>query len=679
MISQSKIEEIARDVIENHRDSIWTIRERWLNLIDRYENKIRPGSITEQTESKAPMGGSFAIVENTIPRLLSRNPIYKYLARERSDVPAQEIYGEFSEYQWEQADAQERVKTIARWALVTGLAGWKMGWKEEKLIRKKKGKEVLGIKVTNPIMVKALGKVGKDIKVDVEDVIANYTITPISPGDLIWNIDAIERDDIRVFGHKTKKKLKEIKAQGFNIDNLQLEVINSDDFQRRINDMDGLDNNEMHAMAGEEIIEVAELYVKAMNNQGVFENFVIHMGNIRNGKSVTIAFSENPFDKQFIPMGVFRPIRRLGKFYGFGMIEPTAGIIDAEEDSMNIALEALWVATTPPMEYNPQNILNIDDFKYGPRSLMAVRELGNSVSVTQTPNINTNSVQALQQILERSKQNASGITDFQTGAQQEKGQKTLGEVRIKTAESNARIAMILEALEKEVLEPIGKMALNMNKQFLADQKEVFFRVLGKKGEILEKKIKYKDIEAVKDLSIYAGSTPLVEQQAELNKWLGLLNQATQEAQLPPGIAVPIDREPIWDNLLVKGMLVKDPETYVPSLKEREEEEVSGNVAQLEDAKSENRKPETARVLNTDNHAIHIKIHNAAIEAGGMDSIPYTPEQLQILTTHRDDHVRVSGGVVPSYAEGAEQGIAQAVGMTQQPNVTGPQGTPQQGI
>lgn len=675
MIKQSTIEDIARDVIENHRASIWQVRERWLDLIDRYENKLREGSLTAQTESKSPMGGAFALVENTIPRLLARSPIYKYLARESRDADAQELYGEYSEYQWEQADAQEKVKTIARWGLATGFSGYEMGWKEERIIRKKKGKQVLGLKITNPMMLKALGNTGKDIKVDTEDITSNYTITPISPGDLIWNIDAIDRDDLRVVGFKAKKKIKELKAMKYDVSNLMSETIASDDFQERLETMDGLTIDEQNNLAGEENVEVAKLYIMAMNDDGVFENYMVHMGNIKGGTSVTISFSENPFDDQFCPVRFFRPIRRLGKQYGFGMIEPATGILDAAEDSLNISLEALWIATAPPLEYNPQNILNMDDFGYGGRKLMAVRDLGNSVRVTETPDLNSGSVQLMDQILERNKQNTSGITDFQTGAEQDKKGKTLGEVRIKTQESNARVAMVLEAFENEVLEPIGKMALAMNKQFLGDQKKLVFRVLGKKGELLEKNIKFKDIDAVKDLSIYAGGTALVDQQGELNKWLGLLNQANQEVALQQA-GVPIDREEIWKNVLVKGMLIKDPETFIPSLKEREEEDVTGSVAQLEDAKSENERPETARVLATDNHEVHIKIHTASLDAGGMTQ-PYTPEQLQILTTHRDDHVRASGGVVPSYAEGAEQGVAQSVGqqLAPQQDVTGTQNTP----
>ena len=130
-----KIEGLAKTAILNHRDAFQTVKDNWLDLYNRYENKLRAGSITSKTKSQTRLGSAYALVENAIPRILAKQPKYRYLARTSKDNDGAKTYDEFSEYQWEQANAQTEVKKIAKWGLITGLAGWSMGWKVEEKIK----------------------------------------------------------------------------------------------------------------------------------------------------------------------------------------------------------------------------------------------------------------------------------------------------------------------------------------------------------------------------------------------------------------------------------------------------------------------------------------------------------------------------------------------------------------
>jgi hypothetical protein len=143
--------------------------------------------------------------------------------------------------------------------------------------------------------------------------------------------------------------------------------------------------------------------------------------------------------------------------------------------------------------------------------------------------------------------------------------------------------------------------------------------------------------------------------------------------------VPINKEPIWENLLVNGIQIKDPETYIPSLKEREENEVTTDMAQMQDAKSENANPTTARVLPSDNPKVHIPLHKAEIEARqreiqqteqqGVDGQEYNDFVMatQMLTQHLNDHINATGGQNPAYTQGMEvgQGLEQEQPQQQQ--------------
>ena len=614
MISKQTLEKIALDTYSNHKNKFRALHTKFEELTGRYENALRANSITADTESKVVLGGAFALVENAIPRLLARQPKYRYLARGREDSEASELYDEFSDYQWSESDAQNTLKSIVKWALICGLSGWKMGWKEEQKVTSRNGKEILGIKYTNPAIAGLAEKigVGKNVKVDEAEIISNYTLEDVKPSDLIWNVEALGPKDARVLGYKTRKLIKELKQLGYDTRSLVQTVKDTDQFRTNMEQRDGMTPYSVNRVVEMEEVEVAPLEIRVLNDSGYFEFHCVTLVTYGDTQAIVLAVEKNPFDKQFFTTGVFRPIERPGKFYGFGLIEPSTGVLDAEEDTLNMAMEAFWTDICKPMEYVPNNILDIKALEYRPRTLVPVRTLGQSVLPMATPQFNANTLQFFQDYLQRSKQNISAITDFQTGAEQAQGGKTLGEIQIKTEESNARLKMIVDAMEKEIIEPIGKNALYMNQQFLVENPKIIYRVLGRKGSINEKPIKFKDIEAIKDVMVISGSSTLVAQQAEIQKWTLLLNQAYLEEKEPN--PVPINKESIWERLLETGLLIKDVEKFLPAAKEREEASAKNKTKDMAHAKEENANPMIARVLPTDTPDVHVPLHQAEAKA-----------------------------------------------------------------
>lgn len=678
-MEKETIENIAMNAITAHRDSYKSLKNTWTELYTRYENKLREGSITSKTEGKIRLGGCFSLVENTLPRIIGRDPKYRYIGRENEDEEYAELYDEFSEYQFDESGAREELRHIARWALITGLAGWKMGWKEEKKIISKNGKEIMGIKVSNPLFISILDRfgAGKDVKIDQEEVTANYTIDTIKPHDLIWSLSATNTKKCPVFGHQDRKTIRELKDFGFDTSSLISSVKETDRWMDQLKSLDGVSSDQASSSLkkieddiGFEEVQIAEIYLKIPNDQGYYESWVTWIGNIEGGNLIPLKTIENPYDKKFCPMGIFRPIDREGKFYGFGVIEPSIGAIDAEEDTLNISIESLWTSSVPPMEVNPANLFDPKAVGYGPRKINYVRNLGQTMTIMPTQQPNIGGAQFILDYLNRSKQNISGITDYQTGSDQSKGQKTLGEIQIKTQESNYRVSQILSNFEKQVLEPMGKFALYFNQQYLRNNKKIFYRILGKKGKLLEKTINIKDIEAIKDIVVVSGSTALAMQQAELNKWSALLNQIYMEEKSTA--PVKINKLPVWKRLFEQGLLVKDPETFIPSLKELEMQEVGDQVEQLQRAKQENAQPIQARVLSTDNPAIHIQIHQAEIvkrkneldiaQQQGIQIPEEVMMELQMLVAHLDNHTISEGGVVPNHSANMQvgQGMGQEV-------------------
>lgn len=655
-MKQKDIEQLAIDTYLDNTDKLADVRKAWKKLEDRYENRLRRGSITADTTVKAALGAAFSLVENAIPRLVSREPRYRYAARGREDTEASELYQEFSDYQWDEAECQRKVKEVVKEGLIEGLAGLKMGWKTETIIkseRKKPKVKVLGVEITNVF--------APSEPTVTEETVMNYTVDLIRADDLIWNLDAPSPEKALIKGHKETKIYKQLKQDGYNVRRLGATIRNTDSL------WDGETREKRNRNPDYVDVEVVELYVKTLDDKNRWQSHVVTLASSQHfGQPLVIGFEPNPYDMQFDPLLMWRPITRPGKLYGIGIIEANTGIIDAEEDMLNMALENLWTTIATPLMYDPALLHKPNELKFKPRTLIPTKGGDTRKAVQPLPTPQLPELKFYFDYLIRAKQNTSGITDFQTGGEQIKGAKTLGEIQIKTQESNSRLAMMLDSLEKEILEPMGKMALWMNQQFLADddKREVIFRIVGKKGRMMEKNIKFKDIEAVKDVRIVGGSSSLVMQESEIQKWSLLLNQASQEVGLGPR-GVPINRETIWERLIENGYQEKDVENFLPSLKEREQEGVKTDKADMKDAKEENLDPGNARVMPADNPNIHIPLHNAALRAQGTEDTQYTPEQLQALTAHRDDHVRQTGGAVPAVAQGMEQAN---VNQVMQPNV-----------
>lgn len=680
---KDKIEQLAIRTVSSHRDSYEALKHKWTELHKRYENKMREGSISSKTESKVALGGAYSLVENALPRLLARDPKYKYLGRENQDEQVAELYEQFSEYQFDESQARDEVKEVVRWGLITGLAGWKMGWNKKEKIIAKNGKEVRGRRVTNPLFVKFLNtfKLGNDVKVEERTVTSNYTFKAIKPHDLIWSTEAKNLKEARVFGHSDKMRISDIKDAGFDVDPLVAKLKESDKWEDLMKEQDGVVSAEVRTdadIAGDEMADISELYVSMKNEEGIIEAWVCWVGNLEGGSPVALKTIPNPYDMKFCPMGIFRPVDRAGKFYGFGIIETAIGAIDAEEDTLNISLEAMWTATVPPLEVNASNLVNPKEVTFGPRSINYVRNLGQSMAVMNTPRQDTSGTSLFVDYLNRAKQNISGITDYQTGSDQTKGSQTLGEIQIKTQESNARINQMLKNLEQQVFEPMGRFALWMNQQYLFAEKKIFFRILGRKGQLLEKAISSKEIEAIKDVIISSGSSALVMQQAELQKWVALLNQVYLEERSP--VPTKINKLQIWEKLFEMGLQIKDPETYLPSLKEIEEEETGDKVANMKKAIEENNQPIIARVHPDDIDSVHLPIHQAEIvkrknqidkaEQVGVEVPEEVIMELQMLVRHVDDHMLMVGGQVPNHSANMQVGQ----GINDNPNA---QQTPQQ--
>ncbi len=220
MTKKEKIAGIAIDTYKAHSKKFNGLHNDWQNLVRRYENELREKSITAETQSKTRLGQAYSLVENFVSRVIADIPRFHYLARERGDVDFVDEYREFNEYQHDEADSKSQYELVAKWGEICGLAGYKMSWKTEQILHKKRGKEVLGKIITNPALVETLDKmhIGKSVKIDDNETVSNWVIDPIAPFDLVWSPEATEREDCNVLGHKIHNKtVQQLDREGYDV------------------------------------------------------------------------------------------------------------------------------------------------------------------------------------------------------------------------------------------------------------------------------------------------------------------------------------------------------------------------------------------------------------------------------------------------------------------------------
>lgn len=651
----TELEQRTIEMLNSNEQKYENLRRKWEKLYARYNNEVRPGSITEKTESKVRLAQAFSIVEQSAARSLAQAPRFQFESRKGKNYEAVQKYQQFSSFQWDKNGADKVIEDIYRWGVITGLSGWKVGWKIKKKIVNKKS--TIGFSIENPIH----GEVSIKTKKNVELVSNNWDIQAIKPFDLLWNDEATGLEDVEMLAHRETRTLKQLEFIGFDAKKLRNSILNNQSYWDK--QLDDFDHDQKSRMVDNMALSVYECYVTDFTGGVLTEKVVFIAGGegIDGGKT-PLETMDNPFDDKFKAIGIFRPIVIPGKFYGYGLIEPVEHVLDAEEDTFNMTTEALWTDISRPMEFNPANLLEPDSIEFGPRVLIPVKHIGESVGVLPTPSPDMAGAANTLGFLERSKQNVTAITDYQTGADQAGGQKTLGEIEIKTIQSDQRSTKLLKSLEYDLLQPLGKAVLSLNKQYLAGDKKITFTTTTGKGQLKDDSINFNEIDSIQEVKVLHGSTASVMRNQELNKWNQFFNMGAQAMQM----GVQVDLQEIFRSMVEEGLDVSAPEKYLPSLKEQEKGAVDEQMAQLEAAKAENADPRMARVQESDNHKIHIQIHQAAVKAGGNGQKQYSPEELQMLTSHINQHVEMAGGAVPVAQQAVDQGVAQQVGQAVAP-------------
>lgn len=199
------------------------------------------------------------------------------------------------------------------------------------------------------------------------------------------------------------------------------------------------------------------------NEDKVEENMLLVVAN---GKYL-VRKHENPFDHQrqpYIPtIPIVYPHRGT---HGTSMVQPIVRIQYAINNIVNMIMDNLNFSVTRMFEYNPDDLMNPSAMNaIYPGKTIPVNTLNGAQAIREvTVSSMKRDILYFYELLERERQEATSITEYNTGLPGKKS-KTLGEIELKTAESRGLFDTIGRDLELNSLKPLLEMAYDLCSQF----------------------------------------------------------------------------------------------------------------------------------------------------------------------------------------------------------------------
>jgi len=232
-------------------------------------------------------------------------------------------------------------------------------------------------------------------------------------------------------------------------------------------------------------------------------------------------------------------------FAGISLVEPMAKLQYAFNNILNLFMDNLNFSVNKMFEYNPTSLQN-------PKAILTIWP-GKTIAKTvdtpvlqevMTTNVAKDAVYGLD-VLSREMQEGTAVTEFLMGMPGKKA-KTLGEVEIKTSESQGLFDIIARDLEENSLKPLLEMSYDLMVQFsdFEDRKDKYQINVDGLSLIL---MQQKQIQQISQILVMALKSPDLKPRTDIGdlwqRLLGIYNlsdvyiepeEAEQQAGQPEG-------------------------------------------------------------------------------------------------------------------------------------------------
>lgn len=581
-VKKSKKDEALKLVLERieraegYRDSNY--RDKWLDYYKMYRS-IPPE--VEAGRSNIFVPYTFTNIETIASRitesLFANRPYVIVMPREDSDADKAEKTQTLLDYQLEQIMRLKRIfsEHIIKCLCVYGTAISYTGWqvKERKIKKQASFAEPL------------LSDTGEPMLTDTGEFLLTEHLTPVEQVQTVYDDPVVQNIDIfdffidpkatcvsdaRFCGHKefqTKEQLSELaKTAGYNIDWKSISPADSIDSgtATRHNDIgisgSGSDTERSNAA----LYEV--LHYWEDNRHAVIIN-----------RCQIVLDSDNPFWHSEKPYDACRYIPLPNEFYGIGIPE------------INKALQAeLNTTRNQRIDYNTMTMRRMWKMRKG--SGLTSRDLiwrqGGVLEVNEMDDLQEINVQELpasafanEANIKQDMRDATGCHDVVMGLSN--NDETATTTLTKDNNASIRFKAIIGSVEEDMLVPIARKCIALDKQFLSSERAV--RIVGEDKEVSD--MMYIDpfeINGEYDI-YYVGSAvePMATKQANKQRYLEAFSLAAglPEYQASPQAKINLLRE------LFKSLEIRDVEALlpqvqdIPAMPEQQEQPQGGNLLQ----------------------------------------------------------------------------------------------------
>jgi hypothetical protein len=419
---------------------------------------------------------TLATVESQLPRFVGNRPRISFEA----DLPEYQKFTNSVNYKvendWILGKMSRRIVDLAKITLLFGFCGCYVPWVErERWVRNRKPLSIFGLNLPYWIYAK-----------EKEMIFEGPVGFPVSPWRLFWDPEGTSPENCGWMGHIERVSLAEIEAaiaskawtpQGQEKAALERAMEKADKWDRCFAFHyyeDGVGRTLLYADFNQKV----SLNFKKHGELQV-EDFAQVAGD--SGPWCTVWDQEAPFDDGQKPYAVCSNVPMIEEFEAMGDAELIAPqqkelniLRSTRLDNVNASINKMWIVHSSAK-------INPDELIFRPNGIINVRgmPIDQALKELTSSDIKGASLQE-EEAIKADIHVATGQWETRMGQESSRNERTATALLQAQEAADVRIQMKVQLFEMDLLEPVGRMFLARNRQFLTE--EIVRRRLGSRAQ-----------------------------------------------------------------------------------------------------------------------------------------------------------------------------------------------------
>lgn len=629
--SDEEVLELLQDPVNSASLNFENYKDKYERFERLYEQKVAKGSDAQKLPVTESFGMGFQVVETAFPRLATSHIRPDVSAREGGDNQHSKLLEDTLNYFIETQHLDRTLKDwIKQGAKTVGACKVDFELKEYK-VKRRKHKFEMNIPIVNKkIGVGAMEEV-KEVKTEFRNI-----LELIDWADLVIP-EAKSNRNLPFIGFYTGQTIKAMEKDGRykNLDTIKAQL--AEDIKKNQSELErdssqDLTDSQVDAMVLEKQVPYLEIYYEYED-----ENYLACIScdpSETSVKLITVIRSEalDRWHNRF-PIVPLSMVTVENRAIGKSLIEVAENMVNQTDIWLSIILSVGIFDIMKPVVFDPTKVKGIDwqtnPPVFAPGMYYPIVGAGSSFTVLETPKVEGSHFEIFG-LLKQTGQNITGITDYISGSEAIGEDKTLGEVQLKTAQSNKRFEPQLANIRDGLSDIFFIMASNIQ-QFLPDEYPI--RLFGDRGNEW-KKIRAEAVQGQMDYTVRGFENIFVDDQEKINKYISMVKFGQAFPQF-------VNLPELIKRTYEDGFNAQDVEKIIIPPQEQLQAKDEEDKQALQEADQENKNPLRSVFQPDQNHKVHLQAHTAFLQSEAGQQLPR--EQALALAKNIDAHRRAMQG------------------------------------